>query len=144
MIKVIDGDAPWEACWKTENSKKEPPVDRKARQEACWQKGSTAKKRKLDEKPAIKLTSYMVTAARANCPLTASFLQRAGAWSYFSVAGTTPLHAALETGNMNLVEAMMRNLGASLYIPDSKDNLPRDIIEKMDVAKLKELEEVNP
>lgn len=146
LIEAVDGDAPWEACWKMGNSKKEnlgdkTTADEGARWEACWQKGSTAKKKKLDERTTDKLTSFMVIATRANCPLIASFLQRAGAWSYFNAAGTTPLHAALKTGNLNLAETMVRNLGASLYIPDSEHSLPKDIIGKMDAAKLKKLEE---
>lgn len=148
LIQAIDGDSPWEACWNVGSTKEEKlenktTVDERPRWEACWQKGSTIKKRKFEKRTADKLTSHMMVAARANCPLIASFLQWAGAWSYFSAAGTTPLHAALTAGNMTLAETMLRNLGASLYIPDSEQRLPKDIIKKMSLAKLKKLEEVS-
>lgn len=147
LIKDVDGNTPWEASWKTGNSESEKSEDKtdvggRARWQACWQKGTTAEKEKVQGRRLGKLTSFMVTAVRANCPLIASFLHRAGAWSYFSPEGTTPLHAALKAGNLTLAETMLRNLGASLYIPDCEHCYPKDIIKKMDISLLKELEEV--
>lgn len=109
LIASIDGDKPWEAC---------------------WQSGRTM----------AKLTSFMVTAVRANCPLTAGFLQWAGAGAFFSASRkTTPLHAALEEGNLSLTETLIRDLGASLYIPDARDHFPKDI-SNMTPALLDKLE----
>lgn len=148
LIKAVDGDTPWEASWVRGDSKKgnsgdKTNIDGRTQWQACWQKGSTAKKEKLKERSLKKLTSFMVVAVRANCPLIASFLQRAGAWSYFNPTGITPLHTALKAGNLTLVETMLRNLGASLYTPDSEHIYPKDIIKKLDIAKLKKLEEVS-
>ena len=90
-----------------------------------------------------KLTSFMVIAVRANCPLIAGFLQWAGAGAFFSASRkTTPLHAALEKGNLGLTETLMRDLGASLYIPDAQNRSPKDM-SNMTFALLDKLETVS-
>lgn len=86
----------------------------------------------------------MNAAARVNCPLTVSFLRWAGAWPFFSgFKGTTTLHTALRAGHLALVEIMVRDLGASLYIPDSTHCLPKDMKE-MPADLLRKLELVGP
>ena len=122
LIASVDGDAPWEAC---------------------WQNGST-KTEKTDKRTMTKLTSFMVVAVHANCPLVAGFLQWAGAGTFLNVPRkTTPLHAALEEGHLTLMETMIQNLGGSLYIPDAQNRLPKDM-RNMTPALLMKLEKVSP
>lgn len=96
-----------------------------------------------EQRSMATLTTYMTAAARANCPLVVSFLRWAGAWPFFSVSGSgaTPLHAAVRAGHVTLVEAMVRDLGASLYTPDTKGKLPRDM-EQLPSGLGAQLEEV--
>ncbi|KAK8384402.1 hypothetical protein O3P69_009307 [Scylla paramamosain] len=103
LIATVKGDTPWEARW---------PEESRA-------------KAKIEQRSTAKLTAFMVTAAQANCPLTVAFLRWAGAWPFFSrQRGTTVLHAALTAGHLHLVEVLVRDLGASLYIPDSSGCQP--------------------
>lgn len=89
------------------------------------------------------LTTFMTAAARANCPLVVTFLRLAGAWPFFSVSssGATPLHTAIRAGHVTLVEAMVRDLGASLYIPNTTGQFPRDM-EQLSSDLCTQLEEV--
>lgn len=100
---------------------------------ACWPEGRSM----------ATLTTFMTIATRANCPLMVSFLRWAGAWPFFSVGsrGTTPLHAAIQGKHFSLVRAMVRDLGASLYIPDTRGCLPRDM-EQLPSGLRTQLEEV--
>jgi len=100
-------------------------------------------KGKTERRTVMKLTGFMSIGVRANCPLIVSFMRWAGAWPFFSGSkGTTPLHAALKAGHLALVEVMVQDLGASLYIPDSTHYLPKDM-ELMPADLLKRLELVS-
>ncbi|KAG0725312.1 Espin-like protein [Chionoecetes opilio] len=118
LIATVDGDTPWEAAWPEVNT----IIGR------------------TEERTAARLTNFMVVAAKANCPLVASFLRWAGAWPFcIGRNGTTPLHAALKAGHLALAEMMVRDLGASVYIPDATQGLPRDM-KQMPPHLLKRLE----
>ncbi|MPC58140.1 Ankyrin-1 [Portunus trituberculatus] len=82
------------------------------------------------DKDYSNLTSFMVAAARNNCPLTATFLKLCGGMAFKQDdGGTTPLHAALETNHLGMARAMVRNLGACPYVADSKGNLPLNLLQ---------------
>ncbi|KAK8733781.1 hypothetical protein OTU49_006476 [Cherax quadricarinatus] len=86
-----------------------------------------------------ELTSLMVLAATNNCPLTVSFLRQAGGKSFLQdESGITPLHAALDANNWNLAKQMVKNMGASLYIPDCSGRLPVDMLPSNYSAQVKE------
>ncbi|XP_063607036.1 serine/threonine-protein phosphatase 6 regulatory ankyrin repeat subunit B-like isoform X4 [Penaeus indicus] len=73
------------------------------------------------------LTSLMVETARANCALTALFLQQAGAVAHGNdvCSGMSPMAAAVREGNQRLIHFMAKTT-ASLYIRDTTGQLPRD------------------
>lgn len=73
------------------------------------------------------LTSLMVEAARANCALTALFLQQAGALAHGHdvCSGMSPMAAAVQEGHQRLIHFMAKTT-ASLYIRDTTGQLPRD------------------
>lgn len=83
----------------------------------------------------------MAEATRANCPLTATFLQQAGAWSFLSGPQlASPLHAAMEAGHWCMVDMLVRDLGGCLYVPDGEGRLPKDM---MPFDRRQQLEQVS-
>ncbi|XP_063855481.1 uncharacterized protein LOC135097467 isoform X4 [Scylla paramamosain] len=95
LLKVIEGNSPWQAAWR-------------------WGKDTDR----------AALSDLLTKAAAANCPVTAAFLQRAGAWPFFSrTLGGSALHAALEAGHQGMVEVLTRDLGGSPYVPDTHGRL---------------------
>ncbi|XP_045105077.1 uncharacterized protein LOC123500424 [Portunus trituberculatus] len=100
LLKDIEGNTPWRTAWR-------------------WGKGT--------DRTAI--SDLLAKTAAASCPLTASFLHSAGAWSSFSqVSCGSALHAALDAGHQYMAELLIRDLGACPYVPDSVGRLPLDII----------------
>ncbi|XP_063851662.1 ankyrin-1-like isoform X2 [Scylla paramamosain] len=88
---------------------------------AAWPKNSSH----------VHLSRLLTEASRANCPVTAAFLHKAGAWVCFSgdekrphTKVTTALHAALEANHYNMAEMLIRDLRACPYVPDAKGRLP--------------------
>ncbi|KAK8383372.1 hypothetical protein O3P69_019031 [Scylla paramamosain] len=100
IVSCIEGSTPWKAHWP----------------------GSKTVDHTL-------LSSLMTEAARTNCPITATFLQQAGAWPFFSgLQATSPLHAALKAGHWGMVDMLVRDLGGCVYVPDREGCLPIDLI----------------
>ncbi|XP_045119413.1 uncharacterized protein LOC123509278 [Portunus trituberculatus] len=100
LLEEIEGDTPWQAAWRVGED-----IERAA------------------------LSDLLAKAAAANCPLTASFLHSAGAWTFFSpTPGRSALHAALEAGHQGMAELLVRDLGACPYVPDSGGRLPLHIM----------------
>ncbi|XP_045110134.1 LOW QUALITY PROTEIN: ankyrin-2-like [Portunus trituberculatus] len=100
LLKDIEGNTPWRTAWR-------------------WGKGTDR----------AALSDLLAKTAAANCPVTASFLHSAGAWTSFSqVSHGSALHAALDAGHQCMAELLIRDLGACPYVPDSVGRLPLDII----------------
>ncbi|XP_063843963.1 uncharacterized protein LOC135090817 isoform X2 [Scylla paramamosain] len=96
LMKTIEGNTPWQAAWR-------------------WEKDT--------DRPA--LSDLLAKAAAANCPVTAAFLHRAGAWTFFTrTSGGSALHAAVEAGHQGMAEMLIRDLGGCLYMPDADGRLP--------------------
>lgn len=82
------------------------------------------------DKTYSDLTSFLVAAARNNCPVTATFIKLCGGMSYkWDNTGTTPLHAALEANHLKMARVMVRDLGACPYVADSQGNLPLNLLQ---------------
>ncbi|XP_063887790.1 uncharacterized protein LOC135115206 [Scylla paramamosain] len=96
LVEDIEGSTPWLAAWR-------------------W-----------GEDTDLATLSYLLAkAAAANCPVTAAFLQSAGAWPFFSQAsGGSALHAALDAGHQAMAELLIRDLGGCPYVPDTHGRLP--------------------
>ena len=92
LLEDIQGNTPWLAAWPQGEEDTDPPA----------------------------LSDLLAKAAAANCPVTAAFLHRAGAWPFFSSAsgGSSALHAALDAGHQGMAELLVRDLGACPYVPD--------------------------
>ncbi|XP_045105113.1 serine/threonine-protein phosphatase 6 regulatory ankyrin repeat subunit C-like isoform X2 [Portunus trituberculatus] len=81
------------------------------------------------------LSRLLTEASRANCPVTAAFLHKAGAWAFFTgdekhphTKVTTALHAALEANHYSMAEVLIRDLRACPYVPDGKGRLPCNLM----------------
>ncbi|XP_045136985.1 ankyrin-2-like isoform X2 [Portunus trituberculatus] len=110
LIKTIEGNTPWQAQWR-------------------WDKDT--------DRPA--LSDLLAKASAANCPVTAAFLYSAGAWSFFSpVSGGSALHLALEAGHQDMAELLIKDLGASPYVPDSQNRLPLYMMAKDEQKRLEQ------
>ncbi|XP_063854781.1 ankyrin-2-like isoform X2 [Scylla paramamosain] len=110
LVKTIEGNTPWQAAWR-------------------WGKET--------DRPA--LSDLLAKAAAANCPVTAAFLQRAGAWPIFNGAsGGTALHAALEAGHQGMAELVIRDLGGCPYVPDIHGRLPMHMMPDEEQQRLKQ------
>lgn len=100
LLRVIRGDTPWTAAWR-------------------WNKGASY----------ADITLLMSAASKSNCPVTASFLQRARAWPFYSAAECdSPLHAALDAQQWTMAEILVRNLGACPYVSDKRKRLSTDLM----------------
>ena len=87
-----------------------------------------------------EFSGLLVTAAQADCPVTASFLQSAGAWPYYSTQERpSALHAALDNCRWRMAEVLVRDLRACPYVPDVAGRLPRDLIPRHLQYKLEEV-----
>ncbi|XP_063851977.1 ankyrin-1-like isoform X1 [Scylla paramamosain] len=96
LVKTMEGNTPWQAAWR-------------------WGKDT--------DRP--ELSDLLAKAAAANCPVTAAFLQSAGAWSFFTgTSGGSALHAAVEAGHQGMAELLIRDLGGCPYVPDAHGRLP--------------------
>ncbi|XP_063856067.1 serine/threonine-protein phosphatase 6 regulatory ankyrin repeat subunit B-like isoform X3 [Scylla paramamosain] len=96
LLEDIEGSTPWLAAW-----------------------------RSGEDTDHATLSDLLAKAAAANCPVTAAFLQSAGAWPFFSQAsGGSALHAALDAGHQTMAEALIRDLGGCPYVPDTHGRLP--------------------
>ncbi|XP_063857454.1 serine/threonine-protein phosphatase 6 regulatory ankyrin repeat subunit A-like isoform X4 [Scylla paramamosain] len=96
LLEDIEGSTPWLAAW-----------------------------RSGEDTDHASLSDLLAKAAAANCPVTAAFLQSAGAWPFFSQAsGGSALHAALDAGHQTMAEALIRDLGGCPYVPDTHGRLP--------------------
>ncbi|XP_042858930.1 serine/threonine-protein phosphatase 6 regulatory ankyrin repeat subunit A-like isoform X1 [Penaeus japonicus] len=103
LLNALRSQTPWKAAWPIQSSGK--PQQQQL------------------------LTSLMVEAARANCALTALFLQQAGALAHGNdvCSGVSPMVAAVKEGHQRLVYFMAKTTG-SLYIRDAVGQLPRDLL----------------
>ncbi|XP_071532919.1 LOW QUALITY PROTEIN: uncharacterized protein [Panulirus ornatus] len=103
ILITLQGPHPWLACWPS------LPASR-------------------SQKPSPRV---MVEAAKANCPMTAVFLEQAGVmpFSIDECSGLTPLTAALRANHWELARHFAKTSG-SLYIPDITGTLPRDLFPK--------------
>ncbi|XP_045107920.1 serine/threonine-protein phosphatase 6 regulatory ankyrin repeat subunit C-like isoform X2 [Portunus trituberculatus] len=111
LVKAIEGNTPWETAWR-------------------WGKET--------DRPA--LSDLLIKAAAANCPVTAAFLHRAGAWSVFSQApGGNALHSALEAGHKGMAELLIRDLGGCPYLPDTNGRLSLDMMTKEEQQRLEQM-----
>ena len=101
LLRSIEGDFPWKAAW-------------------GWSKNTDR----------VILSDLLAKAAAANCPVTAAFLHRAGAWPFFNSAsgGSSALHAALDAGHQGMAELLIKDLGACIYVPDKNGRLPLHIM----------------
>ncbi|XP_063607034.1 serine/threonine-protein phosphatase 6 regulatory ankyrin repeat subunit A-like isoform X2 [Penaeus indicus] len=101
LLNALQSRTPWKAAWPAQSSGK--PQQQQL------------------------LTSLMVETARANCALTALFLQQAGAVAHGNdvCSGMSPMAAAVREGNQRLIHFMAKTT-ASLYIRDTTGQLPRD------------------
>ncbi|XP_063589981.1 serine/threonine-protein phosphatase 6 regulatory ankyrin repeat subunit B-like isoform X1 [Penaeus indicus] len=101
LLNALQSRTPWKAAWPAQSSGK--PQQQQL------------------------LTSLMVETARANCALTALFLQQAGAVAHGNdvCSGMSPMAAAVQEGNQRLIHFMAKTT-ASLYIRDTTGQLPRD------------------
>ncbi|KAK8373100.1 hypothetical protein O3P69_007803 [Scylla paramamosain] len=96
LLEDIEGSTPWLAAW-----------------------------RSGEDTDHATLSDLLAKAAAANCPVTAAFLQSAGAWPFFSQAsGGSALHAALDAGHQTMAEALIRDLGGCPHVPDTHGRLP--------------------
>ena len=111
LLKVIEGDTPWKAAWR-------------------WG----------EIKDTAEFSGLLVTAASADCPVTASFLQSAGAWPYYSTQDCpSALHVALDNSHWRMAEVLVRDLRACPYVPDVAGRLPRDLMPRHLQYKLEEV-----
>ncbi|KAK8390778.1 hypothetical protein O3P69_010468 [Scylla paramamosain] len=96
LLEDIEGNIPWLAVW-----------------------------RRGEDTDRATLSDLLAKAAATSCPVTAAFLQNAGAWPFFSqVSGVSALHAALDAGHQAMAEVLIRHLGACPYVPDTHGRLP--------------------
>ncbi|XP_045137009.1 uncharacterized protein LOC123519625 isoform X2 [Portunus trituberculatus] len=110
LLETIEGNSPWEATWR-------------------WCKDTNR----------ATLSDLLAKATAANCPVTAAFLQKAGAWSFFSgTSGSSALHAALEAGHQGMAELLIRELGGCPYVLDTYGRLPIDLMTDEERRKLEE------
>ncbi|XP_045122024.1 ankyrin-2-like isoform X2 [Portunus trituberculatus] len=110
LVKTIKGNTPWQAAWRWGEG-----IDRQA------------------------LSDLLAKAAGANCPVTATYLLRAGAWPFFS-RGTSrsALHLALEAGHQSMTELLIRDHGGCLYVPDMHKRLPVHMMSDKDRQRLEQ------
>lgn len=79
-------------------------------------KGDTPWNAAWPENKLKTLSALMVEAVDAECPVTAAFLHRRGAWSFFrGDMRTSALATALEKNNKGMAELLVRTLGSSIY-----------------------------
>ncbi|KAK8384171.1 hypothetical protein O3P69_009124 [Scylla paramamosain] len=110
LRKCIEGNTPWQASWR-------------------WGKDCDR----------AALSDLMAKAAAANCPLTAAFLHRAGAWSFFSGSlGGSALHTSLEANHLGMAEILIRDLGGCLYVQDTHGRLPVHMMTNENRLKLEQ------
>ncbi|XP_045115723.1 uncharacterized protein LOC123507148 isoform X2 [Portunus trituberculatus] len=111
LLKTIDGNTPWLTAWR-------------------WRKGT--------DRPA--LSDLLAKAAAANCPVTAAFLHRTGAWPVFNLAsGGSALHSALDAGHQGMAQLLIKDFGVCPYVPDAYGRLPLYMMSNGERQKLEQL-----